>query len=61
METNSRELDAEHPSTLTRIANLASTYRGRGRWKEAEELEQVMKRHYLLCNEMIICLLSVKL
>ncbi|KIX03666.1 uncharacterized protein Z518_07219 [Rhinocladiella mackenziei CBS 650.93] len=31
-------LGAEHPSTLTNMANLASTYRNQGRWKEAEEL-----------------------
>jgi len=37
-------LGAEHPSTLTSMANLASTYRNQGRWKEAEELEvQVME------------------
>jgi hypothetical protein len=35
---------AEHPDTLTSMANLASTYRNQGRWKEAEELEvQVME------------------
>jgi Tetratricopeptide repeat len=34
----------EHPDTLTSMANLASTYRNQGRWKEAEELEvQLMK------------------
>ncbi|KAF1809666.1 HET-domain-containing protein [Eremomyces bilateralis CBS 781.70] len=39
-----RVLGAEHPSTLTSMANLASTYRNQGRWKEAEELEvQVME------------------
>ncbi|KAF6843413.1 Kinesin light chain 5 [Colletotrichum musicola] len=32
-------LGQEHPSTLTSMANLASTYRNQGRWKEAEELE----------------------
>ena len=26
----------EHPSTLTSMANLASTYRNQGRWTEAE-------------------------
>jgi hypothetical protein len=37
-------LGAEHPSTLISMANLASTYRNQGRWKEAEELEvQVME------------------
>ncbi|KIX00980.1 uncharacterized protein Z518_10046 [Rhinocladiella mackenziei CBS 650.93] len=35
---------AEHPSTLTSMANLASTYRNQGRWQEAEELDvQVME------------------
>ncbi|KAF2191620.1 putative kinesin [Zopfia rhizophila CBS 207.26] len=39
-----RVLGSEHPSTLTSMANLASTYRNQGRWKEAEELEvQVME------------------
>src|SRR5947199_422365 len=33
-----RVLGAEHPSTLTIMANLASTYRNQGRWKEAEGL-----------------------
>jgi hypothetical protein len=39
METNLRVLGQERPSTLTSMANLASTYRNQGRWKEAEELE----------------------
>ena len=44
METSLRVLGAEHPDTLTSMANLASTYRNQGRWKEAEELEvQVME------------------
>ena len=33
------KLGEEHPSTLTAMANLASTYRKQGRWKKAEELE----------------------
>ncbi|KIW09738.1 hypothetical protein PV08_12022 [Exophiala spinifera] len=37
-------LGAQHPSTLTSMANLASTYRHQGRWTQAEELEvQVME------------------
>jgi len=32
-------LGKEHPDRLTSMANLASTYRNQGRWKEAEELE----------------------
>ena len=44
METRKRVLGQEHPDTLTSMANLASTYRSQGRWKEAEELEvQVME------------------
>ena len=44
METRKRVLGAEHPDTLTSMANLASTYRNQGRWKEAEELNvQVME------------------
>ncbi|KAF4615876.1 hypothetical protein G7Y89_g15240 [Cudoniella acicularis] len=39
-----KALGEEHPSTLTSMANLASTYRNQGRWDEAEELEvQVME------------------
>ncbi|OCL04768.1 hypothetical protein AOQ84DRAFT_300209, partial [Glonium stellatum] len=34
-----RVLGPEHPSTLTSMANLASTYRKKGRWDEAEELQ----------------------
>ncbi|KAL4738216.1 hypothetical protein BDV11DRAFT_216107, partial [Aspergillus similis] len=37
-------LGPKHPSTLTSMHNLASTYRNQGRWKEAEELQvQVIK------------------
>ena len=44
IETSKTKLGADHPSTLTSMANLASTYRNQGRWKEAEELEvQVME------------------
>ncbi|EED18934.1 kinesin, putative [Talaromyces stipitatus ATCC 10500] len=43
METRKTVLGAEHPDTLTSMANLASTYRNQGRWNEAEKLEvQVM-------------------
>ena len=38
-QTQEKELGAEHPSTLSSMANLALTYRNQGRWKEAEELE----------------------
>ena len=42
--TSKRVLGAEHPSTLTSMNNLASTYRDQGQWKEAEELGlQVME------------------
>ncbi|KAF4888268.1 Kinesin light chain [Colletotrichum fructicola] len=39
VSTRTETLGEEHPSTLTSMANLASTYRNQGRWKEAEELE----------------------
>jgi len=39
METRKKKLGADHPSTLTSISNLASTYRNQGRWDAAEELE----------------------
>ncbi|KAL2197093.1 hypothetical protein P885DRAFT_68976 [Corynascus similis CBS 632.67] len=32
-------LGAEHPDTLTSMANLASTYWNQGRWEEAEKLD----------------------
>jgi tetratricopeptide (TPR) repeat protein len=41
---NQEKAGAKHPSTLTSIANLASTFRNQGRWNEAEKLEvQVME------------------
>jgi hypothetical protein len=44
METRRRVLGPEHPSTLTSMSNLASTYWNQGRWTEAEELGvQVME------------------
>ena len=39
MTTTLRVLGAEHPSTLTSIANLTLTLYNQGRWKEAEALE----------------------
>jgi hypothetical protein len=39
METSKTVLGVDHPSTLTSMANLASTYSNQGRWKEAEELQ----------------------
>jgi tetratricopeptide (TPR) repeat protein len=39
-----RSLGAQHPFTLSSMANLASTYRNQGRWEEAEQLDvQVME------------------
>lgn len=38
METRKKVLGQKHPNTLTNMANLASTYRNQGRWKEAEDL-----------------------
>jgi tetratricopeptide (TPR) repeat protein len=43
-EARKTKLGADHPSTLTGMANLAPTYRNQGRWEEAEQLEvQVME------------------
>ena len=39
MGTMKRVLGEEHPHLLTSMANLASTYRNQGCWKEAEELQ----------------------
>ena len=36
---NQRVLGLEHATTLTSMANLASTYWNQGRWKEAKELD----------------------
>ena len=38
IETRKKNLGADHPSTLTSMANLAATYRNQGRWDAAEEL-----------------------
>ncbi|KAF7553925.1 hypothetical protein G7Z17_g3294 [Cylindrodendrum hubeiense] len=44
VELRREEFGLDHPSTLTSMANLASTYRNQGRWDEAEKLEvQVME------------------
>ncbi|KAK0631939.1 hypothetical protein B0T14DRAFT_559678 [Immersiella caudata] len=44
METRKTKLGADHPDTLTSMANLASTFWNQGRWSDAEELEvQVME------------------
>jgi len=39
IEITKRVLGEEHPHTLSSIADLASTYRSQGRWKEAKELQ----------------------
>jgi hypothetical protein len=39
LDIRERVLGVEHSHTLTSMANLASTYRNQGRWKEAEVLE----------------------
>lgn len=52
MKIRKRLLGKEHPSTLTSMANLASTFRDIGRWKEAEKLEmQMMKIRKRLLGE----------
>ncbi|KAL5043112.1 hypothetical protein BDW71DRAFT_210570 [Aspergillus fruticulosus] len=45
LEIDQERNGPEHPSTLTSMANLASTYWDQGRWNEAEKLDiQVMER-----------------
>ncbi|KAF6780635.1 Kinesin light chain 5, partial [Colletotrichum musicola] len=39
VSTQTEILGQEHPSTLTSMGNLASTFRNQGRWKEAEKLD----------------------
>jgi hypothetical protein len=39
MDMRKKLLGAEHPDTLTSIANLAVTYGSQRRWNEAEQLE----------------------
>ena len=39
METSLRVSGQAHPSTLSSMANWASTYSNQGRWKNAEDLE----------------------
>jgi ATP/maltotriose-dependent transcriptional regulator MalT len=39
METRKAKLGADHPHTLTIMANLAWTYRSQGRWEDEEKLE----------------------
>ncbi|KAL6409942.1 Kinesin light chain 1 [Ilyonectria robusta] len=39
MESRKTKLGADHPSILTSMANLASTYADQGRWEKAEKLE----------------------
>ena len=44
MDMRKKLLGAEHPDTLTSMADLAITYRDQGRWNEAEQLDvQVME------------------
>ena len=39
MEMRKKLLGAEHPNTLSSMANLAGTYRNQRRWNDAEQLE----------------------
>ena len=38
-ETRKKKLGADHPDTLTSMANLASMYMNQGQWEAAEVLE----------------------
>ncbi len=61
LETWMTTIGQDHPSTLSSMANLASTYRHQGRWKEAEELEVqvVVTRRKVLGEEHPDTLLSL--
>ncbi|KAK4220662.1 kinesin light chain [Podospora fimiseda] len=53
-------LKADHPSTLTSMANLASTYRNQGRWEEAEKVEvKVLGKQHPETLISMSCLASV--
>ena len=39
MNIRRKVLDAEHPTTLKSMTNLAKTYCNQGRWNEGEQLE----------------------
>jgi hypothetical protein len=60
-ERRKNVLSKEYLDTLTSIANLASTYRNQGQWKEAEELEvQVIEtRKRVLSKEHLDTLTSI--
>jgi tetratricopeptide repeat protein len=45
-----RVLGQEHPSTLTSMGNLASTYQNQGRWKEAKDLQ---KQELEICSRVL--------
>ena len=54
METRKRILGQEHPDTLASMANLASTYRIQGRWKEAVKLQaKVIETRKMELNQAI--------
>lgn len=61
MEMRKRVLGSEHPSTLTSMGNLESTFWNRCLWKEAEELEmQVMEMRKRVGLEHPETLISMK-
>jgi hypothetical protein len=43
IEIHETKLEVSHPDLLTSMANLMSTYRNQGWWKEAEKLEVQVK------------------
>ena len=53
MEKMKQVLGDNHPDTLMSMANLASTYRNQGHWKEAEMLQVVVmeKRKQVLGDD----------
>src|SRR5256885_3070632 len=53
-------LGANHPNTLTSMANLAATYGNQGRWKEAEDLKDRkstrLNSSHLVISYAVFCL-----
>ncbi|KAL4781230.1 violaceus kinesin [Aspergillus varians] len=61
VELQRRKRRPEHPDTLTSMADLASTYRNQGRWKEAEELGvQVMEGRWKEAEELQVQVMGVR-
>jgi hypothetical protein len=60
MEKMKRVLGDDHPTTVTSMGNLVSTYWNEGRWNDAEMLYVVVeKRKRVLGDNHLITLMSM--